>query len=223
MGFARHSLSPSELARILEAERRVAPFLIYRADAEDLRLEPLEGRPRVAIGRAEHNDVALGWDAEVSRTHAQLELVGGEWTLVDDGLSRNGSFVNGERLVGRRRLSDGDVLRLGRTSLVFRAPIATGESTVAAEAAALVRLTAGERRVLVSLCRPLSSPGTGAIPASNRAIADDLHLSLAGVKTHIRSLFAKLDIDDLPQYQKRTELAQRALGAGLVTPSDLGS
>jgi DNA-binding CsgD family transcriptional regulator len=222
MGFAPHTLSPSELAQILEAERRGAPFLAYK-EADDLRLESLGGRERFAIGRAEHNDLALEADPEVSRTHAQLDLVGGEWTLVDDGLSRNGSFVNGERLVGRRRLSDGDVLRLGRTSLVYRAPIVAGESTIAADAGALVRLTEGERRVLVALCRPFKTPGSGAIPASNRTIADELHLSLAGVKTHIRSLFAKLDIDDLPQYRKRTELAQRALGAGLVTPRDLGS
>jgi hypothetical protein len=221
MGFARHSLSPSELALTLAAERRGAPFLAYRDGIGDLRLEPLDGRARVAIGRGEHNDVALGWDAEASRTHAQLELVGGDWTIIDDGLSRNGSFVNGDRLAGRRRLIDGDVLRLGRTAVVFRAPIAAGDSTAAADAAAVVRLTDAERRVLVALCRPLGAPGGGAIPASNRAIADELQLSLAGVKTHVRSLFAKLDIEQLPQYSKRTELARRAFGAGLVSARDL--
>ena len=221
MGFTRHSLSPSELGRILEAERGGAPFLAYKAgDSGELRIEPLDDRSRLSIGRGEHNELTLDWDAEVSRTHAQLELVGNDWALVDDGLSRNGSFVNGERLSGRRRLSDGDVVRLGRSSLVFRAPIVVGDSTVAADAGALVRLTDAERRVLVALCRPLASPGSGAIPASNREIADELHLSLAGVKTHVRSLFAKLDIDDLPQYRKRTELGLRALGAGLVTPRD---
>jgi hypothetical protein len=220
MGFARHSLTPSELARIIEAERGGAPFLAFKQGAGTLCLEPLDGRVRLAVGRAEHNDLALDWDPQVSRAHAQLELVGREWTLVDDGLSRNGSFVNGERLVGRRRLCDGDVLRLGRTSLVFRDPIIAGASTAAADPAALVRLTDAERRVLVALCRPLSGGGGGAIPATNRAIADELHLSLAGVKTHIRALFAKLDIEDLPQYGKRTELAQRAVGAGLVTPRD---
>ncbi len=223
MGFAPHSLSPAELVSMLEAERRGAAFLAYREGTGDLRLESLDGAARISLGRAEHNELALGWDSEVSRTHAQLERIGGAWTVVDDGLSRNGSFVNGERLVGRRRLSDGDVLRLGRTALVFRAPISASESTAVAGAAALVRLTAAERRVLVALCRPLSTPGAGAVPASNQVIADELHLSLAGVKTHVRSLFAKLDIEDLPQYRKRTELAQRALGTGLVTNRDLAS
>jgi hypothetical protein len=143
--------------------------------------------------------------------------------LVDDGLSRNGSFVNGERILGRRRLDDGDVLRIGRTNLVFRAPGPQPESTAVGDPAALVRLTDGERRVLVALCRPLAVPGTAAVPAGNREIATELHLSPDGVKTHIRALFAKLGIEDLPQYRKRTELAQRALQAGLVKPRDLNA
>jgi DNA-binding CsgD family transcriptional regulator len=81
----------------------------------------------------------------------------------------------------------------------------------------LVRLTDAERRVLTALCRPFASTSESAIPATNRQIADELHLTPAGVKKHIRRLFAKLDIADLPQYQKRTELAQRALELGLVT------
>jgi pSer/pThr/pTyr-binding forkhead associated (FHA) protein len=38
------------------------------------------------------------------------------------GCRENGSFVNGERVVGRRRLRDGDELRLGGTQIQFRAP-----------------------------------------------------------------------------------------------------
>ena len=208
---------------MLEAEREGAPFLAYRDVAGELCLRPLRDLERATLGRSEHNDVSLAWDQEVSRTHAQLEHVGGDWTLVDDGFSRNGSFVNGERVRGRRRLDDGDILRLGRTSLLFRAPGPAIESTAVADAAALVRLTDAERRVLVALCRPLATPGQTAVPASNREIADELQLSLDGVKTQIRSLFAKLAIEDLPQYRKRTELAQRALDVGLVTRRDLGS
>jgi len=196
--------------------------LAYKDGAGALRLEPLEGLARLTIGRAEGNDVELPWDPQVSRTHAQLELMGGDWTVLDDGLSRNGSFVNGERALGRRRLGDGDVLRFGRTSLVFRAPGPAPESTAVADAAALVRLTEGERRVLIALCRPLAARSGAAVPAGNREIAGELHLSVDGVKTHIRSLFAKLGIEDLPQYRKRTELAQRAVELGLVSPRDLG-
>jgi pSer/pThr/pTyr-binding forkhead associated (FHA) protein len=217
-----HSLSPAELSSLLEAERGGAAFVAYRDGAGDLRLVPLEGVTSVTLGRGPQNDLELGWDAEVSRTHAQLELVGDEWTLVDDGLSRNGSFVNGERIHGRRRLADGDVLRVGRTSLVFRAPGPTPDSTVVGELAAHVRLTDGERRVLVALCRPLFAPGGSGVPAGNREIAGELHLTSDGVKSHVRSLFAKLGIEDLPQYRKRTELARRAIESGLVTRNELG-
>ena len=83
------------------------------------------------------------------------------------------------------------------------------------------RLTDAERRVLVELCRPLLRPGGTAVPPSNGEIADALCLSVPGVKSHVRSLFAKLGVDDLPQNRKRAELARRALELGLVSARDL--
>src|SRR3954470_11304262 len=74
----------------------------------------------LTIGRRAGNSVALPWDDEVSRAHAQLEPVGCDWAVRDDGLSRNGTWVNGDRVHGRRRLFDGDTIRVGRTSLVVR-------------------------------------------------------------------------------------------------------
>ena len=56
--------------------------------------------------------------------------------------------------------------------------------------------------------------------ASNREIAAELVLTVAGVKTHLRALFDKLSISDLPQNRKRAELARRALAIGLVGPAD---
>jgi CRP/FNR family transcriptional regulator len=47
---------------------------------------------------------------------------------VDDGLSRNGTYVNGERVQGRRRLSDGDVVRCGNTELLYQTPGTDGTS-----------------------------------------------------------------------------------------------
>ncbi|MEA3075782.1 MAG: hypothetical protein QOF60_690, partial [Actinomycetota bacterium] len=111
MGFSPHSLAPAEIAALLEAERQGEPFLAYKDGSGDLRLLTLAERTEITVGRVPENDLALDWDPEISRTHAQLELVGAGWTLVDDGLSRNGSFVNGERVHSRRRLVDGDVLR----------------------------------------------------------------------------------------------------------------
>jgi pSer/pThr/pTyr-binding forkhead associated (FHA) protein len=222
MGFAAHSLTPAEQKALLEAERRGEPFLAYRDGLGDLRFTDLGSTERIAIGRTPGNDVVLDWDRRVSRSHAQLELIGGDWTMVDDGLSRNGSQVNGERIFGRRRLGDGDVLRVGQTSLVFCSPSNGAESTLEAQSLPPVRLTEAERRVLVALCAPLLIESDAAqTPATNGEIADALQLSRDGVKTHVRSLFTKLGVGDLPQYQKRTELARRALDRGLVTKGDL--
>lgn len=207
---------------MLEAERRGEPFLAYRDGLGDLRFTDLGGRDRVVIGRIAGNDVVLDWDRQVSRSHAQLERVGADWMLDDDGLSRNGSHVNGERILGRRRLTDGDVVRVGETTIVFRASATGFESTLGVGSMPPARLTGAERRVLVALCAPFAVEGGAApTPATNSEIADALNLSRDGVKTHVRSLFAKLGVGDLPQYQKRTELARRALDRGLVTRADL--
>ncbi len=211
-----HRSTPAELKARLEAERRGTPFLLFFDGAGSQVLHDLAGE--ITVGRGADCDVALGWDREVSRLHAQLERVGGHWVLVDDGLSRNGSFVNGERVVGRRRLRDGDLLGIGRTTLQFRAPAGLSQSTLTAGAAAPPRLTPGEHRVLVALCRPLTGPDSAGAPATNREIGAELQLSIAGVKTHVRALFAKLGIDDLPQYRKRVELVRRALESGVVGP-----
>jgi pSer/pThr/pTyr-binding forkhead associated (FHA) protein len=221
VGFALHSLSAPELAALMAAERAGEPFLAFREGSGDLRFASLAGVQRLTVGRMPANDVVLGWDPQVSRVHAQLEYAGGTWLLVDDGLSRNGCFVDGERVQGRARLGDGAMLRFGGTSVLFRAPAQTAESTVAASAAALVRLSEADRRVLVALCEPLLRPGNTPVPASNREIGERLHLSLSGVKTHIRTLFAKLEVEDLPQNRKRAELARRAIETGLVSARDL--
>src|SRR5687768_10035931 len=110
----------AELKARIEAERRGGPFLVYRDATDRQSLFDLEGADAcVTVGRARENGLALSWDREVSRLHAQLERIGREWTLVDEGLSRNGSYVNGERLTGRRRLRDGDRLCFGVTAVIY--------------------------------------------------------------------------------------------------------
>jgi predicted component of type VI protein secretion system len=220
MAFPSHALAPGELAAMRELERSGRPFVAYRDGSGDLRLRPLAG-DRLTVGRAEANDVTLPWDREVSRAHAQLECVAGSWFLSDDMMSRNGCFVDGERVQGRVRLVDGATLRFGTTHVLFRAPEQFTDTTVTASAAAIVRVSDAERRVLVALCRPLLAPGTVATPPSNNEIAEALALSPAGVKTHLRALFDKLDVEALPQNRKRAALAQRAIEAGLVSARDV--
>ena len=177
----------------------------------------------MSIGRAPETALTLDWDTEVSRLHAELEVSGGQWMLVDDGLSRNGSYVNGERLAGRRRLRDGDALRFGETFVQFRAPLqgASHATAVAQDIATAADLTEAQRRVLVALCRPFKDNDGFAAPATNQQIAAELFLSVDAVKGHLRTLFAKFGVDELPQMQKRLRLVERAFLTGVVTEREL--
>lgn len=217
-----HRLTPVELAARLRAEREGVPFLAL-TDGDGVQyLVTLGGRVAVTLGRAEGNDIVLGWDREVSRTHVELQCVGTRWTAADDGLSRNGVYLNGHRVTSRERLTDGDTLRCGRTLIVFRDPQARDDETIdQGSILAPPELSEPQRRVLVSLCRPFGRAGAAQTPASNREIAAELWISLDGVKSHMRTLFEKLDIDDLPQNQKRAELARRAIARGIVGLGEL--
>lgn len=216
--------SAAELKAQIEAERGGRPFLVLRDGEDEQRIVFIEeGATELWVGRAEAAGLRLDWDEEVSALHAQIEVVGGECTLLDDGLSRNGSFVNTERVHGRRRLRDGDTLRFGRTSVLFRRPGESApEATVAAsEVPSAAMISPGQRRVLLTLCRPFKDGSAFATPPTNQAIAEELHLSVDAVKTHMRALFEKLELEDLPQNRKRVALVERALQSGIVAPRDL--
>ena len=217
-----HASSPAELKAQLEVERRGTSFLLYRDADGAQRILELDAGGTVTIGRRADNAVPLAWDAEVSRVHAQLERVGRDWVLIDDGLSRNGTFVNGERTAGRRRLRDGDRICCGETVLRFRAPLEQESRSTAAVAVGSgqqLLLTETQRKLLVALCRPLQD-SPYATPATNRDIAEELYLSVDAVKAHLRVLFERLGIDGLPQNQKRARLAAVALVDGLVRQHD---
>jgi FHA domain len=221
--IALHASTASELKQRIEAERRGSPFLVLRdAHGRQVLRELEPGPERVTVGRREDCHVVLAWDPEVSRLHAQLERIGGEWTLLDEGLSRNGSYVNGRQLNGRRRLRDGDRLCFGGTPVVFRNPAeAESKSTeVGRPPSAAVHLSPAQRGVLVALCRPVAESAFEA-PASNQEIAAEMHLSVDAVKAHLRVLFARFGLEELPQNKKRARLAATALVSGVVEPHDL--
>ena len=217
-----HSATPAELRERIEAERRGRPFLVFRDGDGDQRLLDLTGNERLSIGRGAGNELSLPWDTEVSRLHAELEAIAGEWTVSDDGLSRNGTFVNGTRISGRTRLRDGDLLRVGQTSIAYRRPEAEDSmpTRVAGARLALTDLPPTQRQVLVALARPYKH-NEFAVPATNQDIADELHLSVDAVKSHLRTLFQRFGIEHLPQNQKRSRLVAEALQSGLISTRDL--
>jgi DNA-binding NarL/FixJ family response regulator len=112
-------------------------------------------------------------------------------------------------------------VRVGRTILVYRAAQRTvvGETAIAS-ATSQVRLTETQRRVLLALCRPFRD-GNITTPATNQQIAAEVYLSVDAVKMHLRTLFGKFALADLPQNQKRVRLAEVALQDGIVSRHEL--
>ncbi len=217
--------SAPELKAQIEAERTGLPFLVYRDGAGEQVIVSVDSAAGALwVGRGDSADVRLGWDGEVSALHAQIEVVREECALVDDGLSRNGSFVNEERVHGRRLLRDGDTIRFGQTVVHYRRPregAVAEETALASETPAAASISPAQRRVLLALCRPYKDGANFATPATNQEIGAELHLSVDAVKTHMRALFEKLEVGDLPQNQKRVALAERALAGGVVNQRDL--
>ncbi|MDX6682204.1 MAG: hypothetical protein QOG94_2243 [Solirubrobacteraceae bacterium] len=141
--------SVADLQARFEAERAGTPFLLFQDEHGRQQIVGLENEPaEIPIGRDPEIGIPLPWDRQVSRVHALLHRVAGAWTILDDGLSRNGTLVNGERLSGRRRLHDRDVVRCGDVQIEFREPSAAeGEETHRAPR---------RRRSLAGGSRPLS-------------------------------------------------------------------
>jgi FHA domain/Winged helix-turn-helix DNA-binding len=223
MGPGRLTTTPNELKRRIEAERRGRPFLEYRDGAGSQVLRELPSTGTLGVGRDEEADISLAFDKQVSRLHAELQRMGSEWVITDDGLSRNGTFVGGERIVGKRRLHDGDAIRAGSTVLIYRDPAASeaAGTATAGESVGLPAITGMQRHVLVALCRPFREGGEFTTPATNKAIADEVHLSVQAVKRHLRDLCDRFEIGDLPQNQKRVKLAEQAIRSGTLSPRDL--
>jgi len=209
----------------LAAERLGVPFLVYRDGEGRQQIHPLErGRRSVTIGRRGEADVSLPWDPECSRLHAELELRAGEWTISDDGLSQNGTWVNELRLVGRRRLSDGDDVRVGRTHLIFANPVSVGigPTLVPGELSATPRFSEQQQRLLRALCLPLLGDGDGVAPATDAEIARQTGIPGQTVSTELDHLTRSLSLDEGTREHRRRELALLALRSGLVAADDNG-
>ncbi|HEX7827930.1 MAG TPA: FHA domain-containing protein [Mycobacterium sp.] len=185
-------------------------------------LIPLSGQ-RLTIGKASTNAVPLEHDDTVSRLHAVLENLEFAWSIRDLG-SRNGTYLNGERITAERVLRSGDEVRVGKSRLIFWEVKDTGgpldEETVTAQPAELPpRLTRRELDVLVVLCRPLVSDDPFPEPLSVRQMAGELVVTEAAVKQHLQNLYDKFSIPT--DGDRRVRLANEALRRGAVTIAQL--
>jgi hypothetical protein len=174
---------------------------------------------RLTLGTDPANDLSLPADPTLSRLHAALERYEAGW-CVRDLDSRNGTFVNGQRIWRERPLRPGDELRVGAARLVYRSDEPTGGAgTQASEPPP--ELTRREREVLLVLwCRTVLGGAAFTEPASIREIADALVVSEAAVKQHLGHLYDKFGIHGGGE-RRRVQLANEALRRGAVTIAQL--
>jgi DNA-binding CsgD family transcriptional regulator len=173
---------------------------------------------RLTLGADPANDLPLPADPTLSRLHAVLERYGAGW-CVRDLDSRNGTFVNGQRVWRERPLRPGDELRVGAARLVYRSDQPSGGTgTQASEPPP--ELTRREREVLLVLCRTVLGGAAFTEPASIREIADALVVSEAAVKQHLAHLYDKFGIYGGGE-RRRVGLANEALRRGAVTMAEL--
>jgi len=166
------------------------------------------------VGRGKHVDVRLA-DPSVSLLHAEIVRRGPYVYIMDLGLSRNGTRVNG-RLVARRVLADGDAITFG--SARCRVLGIGADEIVDAEHLRLAapELTRRELDVIASLCRPAMSEDAFVTPATAREIAADLVVTEAAVKQHLLRLYTKLRI--VEGTNRRIRLANEVIALGLAKP-----
>jgi DNA-binding CsgD family transcriptional regulator len=172
---------------------------------------------RVTIGRAPDAGLRLDGDAAVSRLHALCERLDGGWRVSDLG-SRNGTFINKNRIIGPVALRPGDEVQIGAWLLTYHDDSADAEGTLlddnradisplpAAEAA--VELSAREQEVLALVARG----------ETDEQIANSLFISVATVRSHLDR------IRDKTGCRRRPELTRFAVEQGIVpaTRTDLG-
>jgi pSer/pThr/pTyr-binding forkhead associated (FHA) protein len=196
--------------------------LVYTREDGGKAIFPLASTIRsVVLGRDQESDLVLDWDPQISRVHAVVERVGSDWTVADDGLSQNGTYVNGERVHGRRRLRDGDRLRLGDVGVVFTVPVGGSAGSTLKVGSEAPAISDAQRRVLVALCRPYRDGALFPTPPANAEIAAELVIGVDTVKAHLKALYERFEVGDLPHQQKRTRLVELAFASGTITPRDL--
>jgi len=215
--------TPADLDARRAAEKQGVPFLLLRDDEGLQRIVALDQEATsITIGRRLEAAVSLSWDPEVSRLHAELECKAGEWTLCDDGYSQNGTYVNGLRIHGRRRLRDGDLVRVGQTSIAFCDPGLGGLGVTLApgELGTAPKFSEQQQRILQALCRPLMGDGEGITPASDAAIAAVTGIPEDVVTTELDHLGRSFGLQEMPPADRRAEIALLALRSGLVKSDD---
>ncbi len=101
--------------RKVERQYRTAHLSLVRGQGTK---KEIDINSDVTIGRDERNALGLFRDSEIEQQHAEIRKEQGQYVLEDKG-SRSGTFVNRKKVTGRQVLEDGDVINVGRTTIIF--------------------------------------------------------------------------------------------------------
>ncbi len=147
----------------------------------------------------------------------------GQWPTTDSRATGRSSTASGS--AAGRRLRPGDRLLVGRTIIVYcQSAAESSERTVdSGTLPELPSISETQHRILIALCRPYGEGGQFPVPASNQQIAREVFLGVDAVKRHLRTLFGRFGLGELPQNQKRARLAELALRLGIVSQRDLSA
>lgn len=172
---------PDDLVPSQEPQARHIALVLFSGEAGTRNAARIPLSPgQISIGRDVHgsHDLCLDGDSKASRVHCVMHVPHGEGPVaIEDAGSRNGSFVNGQRLgAGKLPLADGDIVRIGSSFLLLRreidalsdapTPFLVGESLVMRKLRRLIQLVAkADARVLI----------TGATGSGKEAVARALH------------------------------------------------
>lgn len=178
-----------------DAAEEMAPppaWLVFKSGANAGQTIPIAGAV-TTIGRAPENDVVIE-DTSVSRKHAEISFVGGEFKLLDSG-SSGGTMVEGRSAATTLPLSSGSAVNIGETELVFMQgaspvgaaapdtapPTPTAPSAAAAET--MVGAPAEEKQMMMLWLAVTGGPNKGGtcqvnIGETTIGRADDCHLHI---------------------------------------------
>lgn len=110
------------------------------------------------VGRDPRSDILLQ-DPRTSNIHARIELTPAGYVLRDLG-SRNGTFVNGQRVAGQTILRHGDRLDVGQSTFQFLLPSGTASPRGSAGSSSDAGLVAGlcHALAILTLVSPAGLP-----------------------------------------------------------------
>ena len=171
---------------------------------------------RLTLGRADSNNLPIKDDA-VSRVHASVERIAGQYVLRDLG-SSNGTLVNGERIVADRALHPNDEITVGHTRIVFRDTADDLAETLRIPVSTAAGLE--DRVTLIMLCRALATAGRPDEPITRRRLAESLSLNETQLEEQVEGLYSQLGLDE-QSVRSPEALAAEAIRQGVVVVGDL--